>query len=164
MNPSFQSHAEISAHCDRLGTRMNATLMRHDPCAPLRTVARTHTASIFCGKMFAVFDEKSWQRRAWFSDSDRTCGQKRARCEQVVSNSRISISSKSVTASSPKSAGIFCWEKVNIRVPRRPHFETAFATRLTVAKNNPLKISVERGNVSDASHFAAFALPAAAIL
>ena len=164
MNPSFQRHAEIAAHCSRLGTGIHATLFRHDHSAPLRTSAPAHTASIFCKKMFGKFTEKPWQRRAWFSHSDRTCGQKRARCEQVVSNSRISNSSKSVTASSPKSAGIFCWEKVSIRVPQRPYFETAFATRLTVSKNDLLKISVERENVSDASHFATFTLPTAAIL
>lgn len=164
MNPSFQSRAEIAAHCIRLETGIDTTLFRHNPSAPLRSSEPAHTASIFCKKMFGKFTEKSWQRRACFSDSDRTCGQKRARCEQVVSNSRISNSSKSVTASSPKSVGIFCWEKVSIRVPQRTYFETAFATRLTVPKNDLLKISVERGNVSDASHFATFALPNAAIL
>jgi hypothetical protein len=64
MNPSFQRRAEISPRYDRLGTGMNPTLFRHDPAGSLQTSGLSHTARLFCGKMFGGFVEKSWQLSA----------------------------------------------------------------------------------------------------
>ena len=164
MNPCFQRHAEISAHCDRPGTGIDTTLIRDDHTAPLRTFADRRTARLFCGKMFGLFAEKSWQRSAWFSHSDRTCGQKPARCEQLVSNSRISNPSNAVTASSPKSAGTLRRDKVNICVPRHMHFEATSAKQLTASKNDRPAFAVERDYVTNTPHSPAFALASAAIL
>jgi len=164
MDTGFQRHAGFFAHSDRLGTGINTTLFRHIPPLSLGKFPRTHTARLFSGKMFGVLDEKSWQRSAWFSHSDRTCGRKRMRCEQLVSNSRISNSRTAVTASSRKSAGISCREKVNICVPHGMHLEIAFLQGLPASNHNSSPLFVERKNVSDPSQSAAFSLLTAAIL
>lgn len=164
MNPSFQRRAGFPALRDGPGTRMDASSLRYKQAAPLRTSRVTGTARLFCGKMFAVFAEKSWQRRAWFSDSDRTCGRERARCEQVVSNSIISSPEKSVTASSLKAAGNLRRNKVNICVPRFTHPEAASSQKLTASKNGIVPFFVERKSAPNPSQSPTFSLPIAAIL
>ena len=160
MNPSFQRVLKIQ----HFTIVLEPASMRHFRAIPQRVFPRAFTARLFCGKMFGVSDEKSWQQSAWFSDSDRTCGQKQARCEQLVSNSRISNPSKAVTDSSPKSAGTSRREKVNICVPRCASFETASPKRFTVSKEDFHHFFVERKRVSNVSHSAAFSLLTAAIL
>jgi len=81
MNPSFQRDVAVSTTPRRPETGMNTSRIRHQPATTLQFSGVPDTASIFFGKMFDESDEKSWQRRARFSDSDRTCGRKQSRCE-----------------------------------------------------------------------------------
>ena len=149
MNPSSQGGtAEIvPSRSPTIG--MKWSLDRHCTATSRLISTLAARASIFCRKMFALFGKISWQRRAWFSHSDRTCGQKPARCEQLVSNSRISNPSTAVTASSPKSAGTLRREKVNICVPRHMHFEATSAKQLTASKNDRPAFAVERDYVTN---------------
>jgi hypothetical protein len=64
-----------------LGAGIHPAHFRRDPAAALQTWAFSGTARFFCGKMFSKFTEKSWQQSARFSESDRTCGRKQARCQ-----------------------------------------------------------------------------------
>ncbi len=163
MNTGFQKNAGFLALCDRLGTGMNTTLFRHIPPLSLGKFPRTRTARLFSGKMFGDLAEKSWQRSACFSHSDRTCGRERAWCEQLVSNFSNPNPRKAVTASSQEPAGISRGEKVNTCVPREMKLETAFALRVTASRCAAIRICVERNFVSSASQSATFSLRNTAI-
>jgi hypothetical protein len=132
--------------------------MRGFAAFSLRNCQRAITARLFCVKIFALFSEKSWQSRAWFSNSHRTCGRERTWCEQVVNNVHISIPFHSVTASSPTPAGNLPSEKVNMRVPRCLLFENVSAKRLMVSNSDPRRIFVERMDAASASHRVRFSL------
>jgi hypothetical protein len=78
---SFQGHGAFFTTRDRLGSGMKPSPFRREHATTLQISRVPRTASIFFGKMFGRSAEKSWQRRASFSDSDRTCGRKQSRCE-----------------------------------------------------------------------------------